>query len=437
MFREWNIEFNQFLMLLAIGAIGGWMLGYPGIGVALVCVPYSFWMLFRIRELTAWLRSEQGEDPPERGGLWGMLFETLYQKQKQHRTQVNNLHNIIIRAQQSTNAIRDGVVVVDKNGNLEWWNDACGQFLGLRQPTDQGSLLTNLLRDPRFIRYFERGDYTKTLDIPSVVNPTQILQFQVTVFGDGDRLMVVRDVSRLHHLEQMRKDFVANVSHELRTPLTVIKGYLETFLDLVSTSNPQFERGLKQMHEQSNRMEMLINDLLLLSRLETENSDQPMKPVSAPTMIKQVYNDALALNDSKQHSIKLEIDDNLDIYGDEGELRSAFSNLLMNAVKYTQDKGNIVVRWFCDEDGVHMEVEDDGIGIDPKHIPRLTERFYRADPSRHAKTGGTGLGLAIVKHVLLHHNASLDITSNLGEGSCFACRFPRKLITNKPTQSVA
>ncbi len=437
MFREWNIEFNQFLILVAMGAIGGWMLGYPGVGISLVCVPYSFWMLFRVRELVKWLRSDSDEDPPERGGMWGSLFDNLYQQQKQHRQQVHNLYNIIVRAQQSTNAIKDGVVVVDKYGNLEWWNEACGRFLEFRQPADQGRPLTNLLRDPRFIRYFDAGNYDKTLEIPSTFNPNQILQFQVTTFGDGDRLMVVRDVSRLHHLEQMRKDFVANVSHELRTPLTVIKGYLETFLDIASTTNPQFERGLKQMHNQTQRMELLINDLLMLSRLETEHSSQPLKPVSAAKLIKQVYNDALALNDEKQHSINLELDNELDIYGNENELRSAFSNLLMNAVKYTPKQGNITVRWYQDDQFAYMEVEDDGIGIDPKHIPRLTERFYRADESRHAKTGGTGLGLAIVKHVLIHHNGHLDISSNLGEGSSFCCRFPRKMIVSNQKQSVA
>lgn len=437
MFKEWNSEFNQFLLLIFIGAVAGWTLGYPSVGIVLVSVPYSLWMLLRVRELVKWLRSAEDEDPPEREGLWGTLFETLYKQKKRQKRQLDNLYDIIIRAQQSTNAIKDGVVVVDRNGNLEWWNDACGKYLGFRQPTDQASPITNLLRDPRFIHYFEAKNYDKSLEIPSAINANITLQFQITVFGQGDQLIVVRDVSRLHQLEQMRKDFVANVSHELRTPLTVIKGYLETFLDLISTTNPQLKRGLTQMHNQTQRMELLINDLLMLSRLETENTSQPMKPISAPNLIKQVYNDALALNDEKQHAILLEVDEELDIYGDENELRSAFSNLLVNAVKYTPEKGSIVVRWYRDEQGVFMEVEDNGLGIDPVHIPRLTERFYRADESRNAKSGGTGLGLAIVKHVLIHHNAKLHISSSPGEGSVFSCHFPRKMIATKPKQSVA
>ncbi|HVK99918.1 MAG TPA: phosphate regulon sensor histidine kinase PhoR, partial [Dongiaceae bacterium] len=238
-----------------------------------------------------------------------------------------------------------------------------------------------------------------------------------------------------HNLEQMRKDFVANVSHELRTPLTVIKGYLETFLDVMGESNPQLKRGLAQMQQQAHRMELLVNDLLLLSRLETENTTQPMKAVTVGRLLKQVYNDAHALNGDKGHRIQLEADENLAIFGDENELRSAFSNLVMNAVKYTPDKGNILIRWWADADGAHMSVQDDGIGIDAKHIPRLTERFYRADQSRHAKTGGTGLGLAIVKHVLIHHGAHLAIESEPGEGSTFTCHFPRKNIVEMPISS--
>lgn len=437
MFREWNIELNQFLLLIALGGFIGWTLGYPGWGVALIAVGYSIRMLLRTRDLVRFLRSENHEDPPESQGVWGMVFDHLYQNNKSTRRRISNLHDIIIRAQQSTNAIRDAVIVVDKHGNLDWWNNAGHHLLGLKLSTDQGQSITNLLRDPRFIRYFNTGNYQNTLEIPSFLQPNVTLQFQVTVFGEGERLLVVRDVSRLHHLEQMRKDFVANVSHELRTPLTVIKGYLETFLDTLTGEKPQLTRGLSQMQQQAQRMELLVNDLLLLSRLETENTSQPMKPVAIAKLLRQVHNDALALNDDKQHTITLEVDDDLEIYGDENQLRSAFSNLVLNAVKYTPEHGNVTIRWMSDIDGAYMEVEDDGVGIDQKHIPRLTERFYRADQSRHAKTGGTGLGLAIVKHVLLHHGATLEIASELGEGSVFTCHFPIKSIVNKQKQSVA
>ncbi len=437
MFKEWNIELNQFIILVIIGAIGGWTLGYPGVGVALVSVPYCLWMLIRTRDLARWLSSDDQSDPPESTGLWGLIFDSLYQQDKDYKHQISNLHNIIIRAQQSTNAIRDAVVVVDSHGNLEWWNDAGTHLLGFQLKTDRGQNLTNLLRDPRFIGYFEAGNYQRPLEIPSSHQAGVILQFQITVFGEGERLLVARDVTRVHNLEQMRQDFVANVSHELRTPLTVIKGYVETFMDTLQDDQPQLSRGLNRMNEQALRMEALVNDLLLLSRLETDKNNQVMKPVGVPGLLQRIFNDAQAMNDSKQHHITLEMDNELDINGDEEELRSAFSNLVINAIKYAPDGSNITVRWFDDENGVYMEVEDDGDGIDPKHLPRLTERFYRADQSRHSKTGGTGLGLAIVKHVLIHHNAKLDIYSELGEGCVFTCHFPRKALVSKTQQSVA
>jgi len=430
--KEWNLEFNQLLLLVALGAFIGWVVGYPGWGIAAVSVCYSVWMLLRSRDLLRWLRSDNDADIPEGAGLWGAIFDNLYQQHKLQRQHTLQLQTVITRAQQSTNAISDAVIVVNNHGELEWWNQAGSNLLGLQLRTDRGQPITNLVRDPRFVRYFNRAQFDSPLDIPAARTPGQMLQFQITTFGEGDRLIVVRDVTRLHNLEQMRKDFVANVSHELRTPLTVIKGYLETFLDMLGADNPQLKRGLTQMQQQTLRMELLVNDLLLLSRLETENTTQPLKPVTVARLLRQVYNDAVAMNDEKKHRIELDADESLQIYGDENELRSAFPNLVINAVKYTPEQGKIRIRWWADSEGAHMAVEDNGIGIDAKHIPRLTERFYRADPSRHVKTGGTGLGLAIVKHVLIHHGAHLHIESHLGEGSTFTCQFPTKSVVANP-----
>jgi len=436
-FKEWNSELNQFLILVIIGGLGGWTLGYPGIGIALVTVPYCMWMLFRTRDLARWLLNKEHGDPPESSGVWGLIFDHLYQEQKASKEQITNLQNVIIRTQQSTNAHRDAVILVDQRGNLEWWNDAGTRLLGLRMNTDRGQLITNLLRDPRFIQYFESGNYQRPLDLPSGLRSNVILQYQITTFGRGERLVVARDVTRIHNLEQTRKDFVANVSHELRTPLTVIKGYLETLMDSLQEDHPHLNRGLARMQEQALRMEALVNDLLLLSRLETDTGTVEFKPVGVPRLLQRIHNDAQAMNEQKQHSISLEIDDNLDIKGDLEQLRSAFSNLVINAIKYSPPKSNLTVRWFQDDNGINMEVEDDGDGIDPTHLPRLTERFYRADQSRHSKTGGTGLGLAIVKHVLLHHGGELKIYSELGEGSVFTCVFPLKLRVQNHEKSVA
>lgn len=426
--KEWNAEFNRLVLWLAAGAAIGWMLGRPAWGLALVGIGYSGWTLLRARELLRWLRQDNGQEVPESRGLWGALFDLLYQRQKYQRQQLQQLQSVISRARQSTDAINDAVIVVNQHGELEWWNQAAIRLLGLQSHTDRGQAIGNLVRDPRFLRYFDDGLFDLPLEMPAPHHPGQILQFQITAFGEGDHLIVVRDVTRLHNLEQMRKDFVANVSHELRTPLTVIKGYLETFLDMMEPGDPALRRGLTQMQQQTRRMELLVNDLLLLSRLETERAAQPMKPVPVAQLLRQIHHDAMAINDDKQHHFALEVDETLQILGNDNELRSAFGNLVVNAVKYTPAQGNIHIRWWRDRRGACLAVQDNGIGIEAAHIPRLTERFYRADHSRHLKTGGTGLGLAIVKHVLIHHGAHLQIESTPGVGSTFTCIFPDNVL---------
>lgn len=283
--------------------------------------------------------------------------------------------------------------------------------------------MTNLVRHPRFKEYFEQANYAEPLEIPSPTNDRLRIQLYITRYGNNEHLMLVRDVTRIHQLEQMRKDFIANVSHELRTPLTVICGYLETLLDNVEEVNPRWSRALQQMHQQSGRMQTLLNDLLLLAKLEATDYPSDNQPVSIDDLLQTIVEDAQELSGSKQQTITLEADAAVQLKGSEAELRSAFSNLVFNAVKYTPEQGRIHVRWWGDEQGAHLSVRDSGIGIDSKHLPRLTERFYRVDSSRNSNTGGTGLGLAIVKHVLLRHRARMEISSVPGHGSTFTCHF--------------
>ncbi len=230
--------------------------------------------------------------------------------------------------------------------------------------------------------------------------------------------------TQLRLLESMRQDFVANVSHELRTPLTVFHGYLEMLLDLTNQPGNEQHQILEQMYQQSLRMSQLIEDLLLLSRLDSYVSKDKCSSVDVPYLLKTIAEDARVLSREQQHKIELYIDDQLKIQGIERELSSAFSNLIINAINYTPMGGEIKIRWFKQQHQAYLEVIDTGIGIAPEHIPRLTERFYRVDKARSRSTGGTGLGLAIVKHVLLRHKANLKIASELGQGSSFTCIFP-------------
>jgi two-component system phosphate regulon sensor histidine kinase PhoR len=424
--QNWRaIIIRRVILIVLVSSLVGMVTGYYAWSLLAGLSLYLFWNLRQLLRLHEWLKTQQGDEAPPVGyGLWGEVFDSIYHLQRRDQRVRGRLQAVIDRVQESTTALKDAVVMLDSDGNLDWWNIAAETLLGLKTPQDSGQPITNLVRDPRFKEYFDGENYAEPLDLPSPVNDRRRLQFHITQYGNREHLMLVRDVTRLHQLEQMRKDFVANVSHELRTPLTVISGYLETLLDNVDAINPRWLRALQQMQQQGGRMQNLLNDLLLLAKLEATDYPSDNAPVTIDLMLLSIKNDAQALSAERHHRITLEADPHLKLKGSEAELRSAFSNLVFNAVKYTPDEGEIHIRWWGDERGAHMEVKDTGLGIEAKHLPRLTERFYRVDSSRASNTGGTGLGLAIVKHVLLRHRGTLDISSTQGKGSTFTCHFP-------------
>ena len=424
--QDWRAPLiRRLLLLVAACLLLGLITGEYAWALVLGLAGYLGWQLQQLLRLHKWLRTRQGDEaPPDGYGLWGEVFDSIYHLQRRDQKVRGRLQAVIDRVQESTAALKDAVIMLDRDGNLEWWNIAAEKLLGLKTPQDSGQQITNLVRDPRFIEYFEGNNYQEPLELPSPVSDRLRLQFHITQYGNREHLMLVRDITRIHQLEQMRKDFIANVSHELRTPLTVIAGYLETLLDNVEDVNPRWLRALQQMQQQGGRMQNLLNDLLLLAKREATDYPSDNQPVAVDLLLLSIKNDAQALSGERHHRISLEADPHLKLKGSEAELRSAFSNLVFNAVKYTPDEGEIRVRWWSDEQGAHLAVSDTGLGIESRHLPRLTERFYRVDSSRASNTGGTGLGLAIVKHVLLRHRASLDIASSLGKGSTFTCHFP-------------
>ena len=429
--QNWHSTLIRHLLLLVTGCLLiGLVTGYYGWSLAAGVALYLGWTLKQLLRLHDWLRNHQPDEaPPDGYGLWGEVFDSIYHLQRRDQRVRGRLQAVIDRVQESTAALKDAVVMLDSEGNLEWWNRAAETLLGLKTPQDSGQPVTNLVRHPRFKEYFEQDNYAEPLDIPSPVNDHLRIQLYITRYGNNEHLMLVRDVTRLHQLEQMRKDFIANVSHELRTPLTVICGYLETLLDNVDDVNPRWKRPLSQMQQQGERMQTLLNDLLLLAKLEATDYPSDNQPVPIDSLLRTIKNDAQALSGQRNQTITLDVEADVALKGSETELRSAFSNLVFNAVKYTQDGGHIRIRWWSDGSGAHLSVQDSGVGIDSKHLPRLTERFYRVDSSRNANTGGTGLGLAIVKHVLLRHRARLEISSVLGHGSTFTCHFPPVQVT--------
>ena len=417
---------GRIILLLLAGFLLGWLFEQPILGLLIAVTLYLLWSHSQLLLLLNWLEeaAEKEIEPPESKGIWGDIFDGIHRVQRRHTRSRKRLTTVIERIQDSTAALSDGVVMVDKYGNLEWWNQAAEDLLGLRMPNDQGQLLTNLVRDPTFIEYFDKGPHSEPVQIISPVNDIRQLQITVTVYGHGNRLLLVRDVTRLHQLETMRKDFVANVSHELRTPLTVISGYVETLIENAVDIPPVWGKALNRMQEQTLRMQNLVSDLLLLSKLEVAEQQEEGIEVRLKPLLLGIVNDAQALSGENEHQITLKCDDDACIIGDNKELRSAFANLAYNAIRYTPMGGRIKIQWKQDEKGGHLQVKDNGVGIDPVHIPRLTERFYRVDKSRSQTTGGTGLGLAIVKHVLLRHEGQISISSHPGKGSNFVCHFP-------------
>ena len=429
--QNWHGTLIRHLLLLVTGCLlVGLISGYYGWSMAIGLAFYLGWTLKQLLRLHEWLRQHKPEEaPPDGYGLWGDVFDSIYHLQRRDQRARGRLQAVIDRVQESTAALKDAVIMLDSEGNLEWWNRAAETLLGLKTPQDGGQPVSNLVRHPRFKEYFEQANYAEPLDIPSPINDHLRIQLYITRYGNNEHLMLVRDVTRLHQLEQMRKDFIANVSHELRTPLTVICGYLETLLDNVDEVNPRWKRPLSQMQQQGERMQTLLNDLLLLAKLEATDYPSDNQPVAIDTLLRSIKGDAQALSGQRNQTISLEIEADAALKGSEAELRSAFSNLIFNAVKYTPDGGSVRIRWWADAAGAHLSVQDSGVGIDNKHLPRLTERFYRVDSSRNASTGGTGLGLAIVKHVLLRHRARLEISSVLGHGSTFTCHFAPAQVT--------
>lgn len=317
----------------------------------------------------------------------------------------------------------DGIVILDANNCIEWWNKAAQRLLSLSSE-HKGQLIDACISHKSLKNYLKKKILQQPTEFPAPNDPSMRLSVTIVSYGKERKVLIIRDVTHTYHLEIMRQDFVADVSHELRTPLTVLRGYLELLLDSLPPALITWQKNLIQMQQQSLRMERVVEDLLLLSRLEIDlPTKQEQEKMNIPLLLDMIRKDAIALSGNRHHQITLEVTGPKWFHGKKAELQSAFSNLVFNAVHYTPENGHIAMRWYNDRKGTHFEVKDTGIGIEAKHISRLTERFYRVDPGRTRQTGGTGLGLAIVKHVLIRHHGQLHIESKIGKGSIFRCDF--------------
>ena len=392
---------------------------------ALCLLALLYHHLRNLSQLYDWLESPSPRSLPDGTGAWEEIFSGLSRLLRRQTQIESRLSATLVRFQRAGAALPEGVIVLDEHDRIEWCNPRAEHLFGLNSQRDRHQQITNLIRNPQFVGYLEQGSFTEPLTLRVTrADSEAVLSIQLVPYGGSDKLLLTRDVTHWDRLETTRRDFVANVSHELRTPLTVVGGFLETLADMREPDPDMTRRFIGLMSEQTMRMNRLVEDLLTLSKLESTQTPLREENVNIPELVLGLQREAAALS-SGRHRIEVQLDSGDGLQGSAEELRSALGNLVSNAVRYTPEGGTIHIGWHVREDGAPIfEVRDSGIGIEPQHIPRLTERFYRVDRSRSRSTGGTGLGLSIVKHVLSRHQAHLEIQSEPGKGSTFRAVFP-------------
>jgi two-component system, OmpR family, phosphate regulon sensor histidine kinase PhoR len=398
--------------------------------VALLSVALAFYLGY-LSLLGVWLDNPRLDEIPEGMGAWGEVFTRLYKARRDSEVTQRRLLDNEERFRRTISALPEGILLVDAALQIEWCNPEAERHLGISLRADQGLRLTNLVRDPAFVAFMTSARFEEPLVFRPLARPALVLSVGVIEFEPTRSIVITRDITQTERVDAMRRDFVANVSHELRTPLTVVNGFLETLLDSEVPLDDLRRRHLQLMHEQAGRMNRLIEDLLMLSRLESQESALLEEDVDMPLLLREVADEARALSNGR-HTIELACDP-AHVRGSRDELRSAVGNLVSNAIRYTPAGGSIRLSWRMADDGALVSVQDTGIGVAPEHVPRLTERFYRVDKSRSRETGGTGLGLAIVKHVLLRHDGRLEVESTPGVGSTFSAWLPRARVINAAT----
>lgn len=441
--------FSAFLLGLSVG--------YPLHSTLVATILVIAWQFHRLHRLRRWVKSPSNNPISDSSGQLYNLHGELSRQRRRAKQRKKQMATLYSQFRQAVSVLPDAIVLIDEIGRIRWANTNAEEMFGIRWPADSGLRFSNLVRNPKLETLLEDSKLKSSVaqiaanhasansqteprtsapteaqqketaspligvEISANNNSEQILNIKIIPYTDDLRMVLGRDVTRLMKVNQMHRDFVANVSHELKTPLTVIRGYLEILLGNKNLDERAVQ-ALEQMSTQSERMRMIVQDLLFLSKLENEK--RAFEVVEVTHLVNTIMEMIQPQVAAKAHKLELDIDYQLNLHGAQSELHTAFTNLILNAVTYTSRHGVIQVRWGLRDGYGEFRVSDNGPGIPAHHIPRLTERFYRADAHRSRAQGGTGLGLAIVKQVLQRHNASLEIDSIEGEGSTFICRFP-------------
>ena len=434
-----DIRLKAGLFICALSAICLFLWLISGVTVALLVFSIGLLLylashIFWLHKLHLWFKNPVLKEIPEGSGAWEDIFTALLQYERNNLSKEAQLSSALERFNLTADAIPDGLVILSPSNEIEWCTPHAENQLGLNLSTDKNLPIVNLLRDSHFIAYLYNAEYNEPFKLKSWRDPEVIFEIQIIPFAGQQKLLICRDMTQLEKVDAMRRDFIANVSHELRTPLTVVGGFLETLSDMEGAVPDALKTYFGMMEDQTSRMRRIIEDLLTLSSIESNTEAPDDNEIDMAKLLKALQNDAVGLSQSlykAKHKVHVDADPALNLSGAQEELHSALSNLVSNAVRYTPKGGEIFITWRMQDEQPVFSVRDTGIGIEQQHIDRLTERFYRVDRSRSRETGGTGLGLSIVKHILIRHQAKLEITSEIGVGSTFSVIFPKSRIVHK------
>jgi two-component system phosphate regulon sensor histidine kinase PhoR len=418
--------FSWLIVCLIVAAFSDWETAW--LLFAIGTIAYLWRHLHWMHQLNRWLDKPDLNTIPMGSGAWEDIFAKVYHEQRRHARTKVQLSNALERFRHAAGALPDGVVLLDDDNKIEWCNRPAELHLGIALKQDIHQPIVYLVRSQEFVQYLQHHVDIDPIKLHTISGSQEMmLEIRLVSFGSNQKLLLSRDISQIEKLDAMRRDFIANVSHELRTPLTVVGGFLETLSEMDKTISKQTRQYFDMMMEQTKRMQLLIEDLLTLSQLEAGKSAPDEEDIDVDNLLNVVVSEAKGLSKGK-HQIRLDAQADLNIKASRKELHSAFSNLVSNAIRYTPEGGDIFVSWQAHNQEAVFSVRDTGIGIEPEHINRLTERFYRVDRSRSRETGGTGLGLSIVKHILSRHQARIEIHSEFGKGSTFSAVFPKARI---------
>ena len=413
--------------VVILSGAAGLIVGNFLAGISLGIMFFLIWQYRILENISRFLRNGGEQGPPDSPGIVNEIVREIELLRERHKSREDELAGYLTRFEEAIVALPDAVVVMDADGHVEWANDKASEYLGIHGTRDRGQRLSHIFRQPElleFLTHADKDNTQKNLVIGSPVNADISLEIRITRYARSSLLLVAGNVTDIQRTNRMRKDFIANASHELRTPLTVISGYLEAIDNEADELPGGWQARIKQMRNQTRRMQNLIEDLLKLSRLESKPSAELDNEVDIAELISVIHDEAQALSGDQDHIFTLDIQAGLIVKGDQDSLYSAFSNIVFNAVQYTPSNGVIGIKWYRTGPDACLEVTDSGEGIPAEHIQRVTERFYRVDKARSREKGGTGLGLAIVKHVMVQHEAELKISSEPGRGTTVECHLP-------------